>query len=223
MSCQCRRSHGGVTNFVICLLITVVIFSGSFDSPSRGFLFIIISSVSQCSSSSFTVLSVSFSLTLERAPLTVWNEIFNFSLLTLFSLSLRFPFSLYTNVVFTAHFPFGFWLKGERERAWLLRIIWVTLQTRRGRVSFFFFFSFRTQSSTSHLFPHFKRRKDETTTCSPFNFPIYSSPTSSAHRSVWPDNKRTTTPMTGRRRKLKIFFALSLHNSPEGEREMRRE
>lgn len=55
MSFHSCKSHGGVTNFVICLLIVVAIFNDSFDSPSRGFLFIIVSLMSLLFSSALTI------------------------------------------------------------------------------------------------------------------------------------------------------------------------
>lgn len=87
MSFHWSKSHGGVTNFVICLLIVVAIFNDSFDSPSRGFLFIIVSLMS---------LLFSSTLTIQFFPLFFFS-----SLLKLFTCDSIFSFSLYLRALLT--------------------------------------------------------------------------------------------------------------------------
>lgn len=201
MSCQCNKSHGGVTNLVICLLITLAKFNDSFDSPSRGFLFIIVA-VSLCSPSPFTVLALScFSFSRAHSRTTI----FNFRSLLILFLHYYVCFSLFFLLVFLAlhNVDFSHSTSLIKTRAWLVQIIWEILDDS---------VEYRTQSSL-HIYFHFRRTSKAVATHSSFNFLsifyVYFHPPTSERMT-----DQTPNDDYWRRSKERNENLLSLHNSP---------
>jgi hypothetical protein len=105
MSFHWSKSHGGVTNFVICLLIVVAIFNDSFDSPSRGFLFIIVSLMSLLFSSALTIQFFSTFFSSLSLLSKALHLRFNYSSFFFFTYG---TFDDYTQKKFFSHFCFLF-------------------------------------------------------------------------------------------------------------------